>query len=324
MRTASGVTYLYGDHLGSTSVTADGSGTQTARQTYYAYGTVRTTEGMLPTDYTFTGQKLDASAGLMYYGARYFDAAIGRFAQPDSIVPNPYNPQSLNRYSYTLNNPVRYTDPSGHCVQVDNDPDGLCVLTDDEGDLTQIVHGGSEFVNPVEVGLANFLLTGNEGWLGAVPSVNPAFLDETFHAVASNLGFETPTNGQVPPDVLAVLAAAAVVSRGDKTDNNSLGVLRPSMNGNPDHQAGVAAAREYLDEMYNKSDFVIWSNKSIENALGIDRRPDWSVMRIVDREIVHIVEVARTTPGGSWVSREAAKMVQYIQAGLNFTFWKVP
>ncbi len=52
----------------------------------------------------------------MYYGARYYDAAIGRFAQPDSIVPNPYNPQSLNRYSYVLNNPVRYTDPTGRCI----------------------------------------------------------------------------------------------------------------------------------------------------------------------------------------------------------------
>ncbi len=75
---------------------------------------MRTTEGALPTDYTFTGQKLDASAGLLYYGARYYDAAIGRFAQPDSIVPHPYDPQSLNRYTYADNNPVRYLDPTGH------------------------------------------------------------------------------------------------------------------------------------------------------------------------------------------------------------------
>ncbi len=46
--------------------------------------------------------------------ARYYDATIGRFISPDSIVPQPYNPQSLNRYSYCLNNPLRYIDPSGH------------------------------------------------------------------------------------------------------------------------------------------------------------------------------------------------------------------
>ena len=39
---------------------------------------------------------------------------INQFSQPDSIVPNLYNPQSLNRYAYALNNPVRYMDPSGH------------------------------------------------------------------------------------------------------------------------------------------------------------------------------------------------------------------
>ena len=41
---------------------------------------------------------------------------LGRFVQADTIVPEPGNPQSLNRYSYVENNPVRYTDPSGHCV----------------------------------------------------------------------------------------------------------------------------------------------------------------------------------------------------------------
>ncbi len=49
----------------------------------------------------------------MYYGARHYDGALGRFIQPDTIVPEPGNPQSLNRYSYVLNNPLRYTDPTG-------------------------------------------------------------------------------------------------------------------------------------------------------------------------------------------------------------------
>jgi len=50
----------------------------------------------------------------MYYGARYYDATLGRFVSADTVVPNAGNPQSLNRYAYTLNNPVRYTDPTGH------------------------------------------------------------------------------------------------------------------------------------------------------------------------------------------------------------------
>ena len=49
----------------------------------------------------------------MFYNARYYDPGIGRFTQVDTIVPNMFNPQSLNRYAYVRNNPVRYTDPSG-------------------------------------------------------------------------------------------------------------------------------------------------------------------------------------------------------------------
>lgn len=50
----------------------------------------------------------------MYYGARYYDATLGRFTQADTIVPNPMDPQSLNRYSYVRNNPVNLIDPTGH------------------------------------------------------------------------------------------------------------------------------------------------------------------------------------------------------------------
>ncbi len=80
----------------------------------YPWGTVRPgPNNALPTGYTYTGQ-LDSGAGLMYYRARHYDPSLGRFVQPDTIVPEPGNPQALNRYSYVLNNPLRYTDPTGH------------------------------------------------------------------------------------------------------------------------------------------------------------------------------------------------------------------
>ncbi len=46
-----------------------------------------------------------------------YDPVIGRFITPDNIIPNQYNPQSLNRYSYCLNNPLIYVDPSGHNIE---------------------------------------------------------------------------------------------------------------------------------------------------------------------------------------------------------------
>ncbi len=52
--------------------------------------------------------------GLYNYGARLYDPDIGRFISPDTIVPNYSNPQALNRYAYSLNNPMRFIDPTGH------------------------------------------------------------------------------------------------------------------------------------------------------------------------------------------------------------------
>jgi len=65
------------------------------------------------TDKLFTGQR-DVGLGIYHYGARFYSPYLNRFLQPDTIVPGAFNPQSLNRFSYTLNNPLRYTDPTGH------------------------------------------------------------------------------------------------------------------------------------------------------------------------------------------------------------------
>jgi RHS repeat-associated protein len=82
---------------------------------YKAWGENRyTSTGTTPTTYRYTGQREEAALGLYFYNSRWYDPAIGRFLQADSIVPNPGNPQSLNRYTYVLNSPLKYTDPTGH------------------------------------------------------------------------------------------------------------------------------------------------------------------------------------------------------------------
>ncbi len=67
----------------------------------------------LPTEYRYTGQRREPNLGLYDYGARFYEPRTGRFQSPDTIVPAPGDPQSLNRYAYALNNPLRYTDPTG-------------------------------------------------------------------------------------------------------------------------------------------------------------------------------------------------------------------
>jgi RHS repeat-associated protein len=119
MRQGNTLYWLLTDHLGSTSMVVAATSPLTGELRYRAYGETRNGWGITDTTkYRFTGQREEGTIGLHFYNARWYDAALGRFVQADSIVPQPGNPQALNRYSYVLNNPLKYSDPSGHA----NDP----------------------------------------------------------------------------------------------------------------------------------------------------------------------------------------------------------
>ena len=63
----------------------------------------------------FTQKERDNETGLDYFGARYYGSTQGRFTNPDPLLSSGtvFDPQSWNRYSYTSNNPLKYTDPTG-------------------------------------------------------------------------------------------------------------------------------------------------------------------------------------------------------------------
>ncbi len=105
------------DHLGGTIRVLNDSFTALDGMRYKPYGEDRDTGSSLNTDRKFTGQTEDEAAGLYWYASRAYDTEIGRFVSPDSIVPAPGNPQSLNRYSYVYNNPLGMVDPSGYVPQ---------------------------------------------------------------------------------------------------------------------------------------------------------------------------------------------------------------
>lgn len=132
MRKGGVLSYLLTDHLGSTSLTTNASGAKVAELRYKPWGEIRyawSASAGLPTNYTYTGQRsymddpttsaTSEGFGLMFYNARWYDPVLGRFAQADSIIPA--GVQGYDRYAYVNNNPLKYTDPSGH--DRNGDPD---------------------------------------------------------------------------------------------------------------------------------------------------------------------------------------------------------
>jgi RHS repeat-associated protein len=116
VRRGSTLNYLLTDHLGSTSRTIDSLSARVLTEVRYrAWGEERYSSGAPPTSLRFTGQRAETGLGLYFYKARYMDHVLGRFTSPDSIVPiASQGVQAWDRYAYVNNNPVKYTDPSGH------------------------------------------------------------------------------------------------------------------------------------------------------------------------------------------------------------------
>jgi RHS repeat-associated protein len=109
--------YYHKDHLGSTAAVTDETGQTKEGTTYEPFGSTRAHEGTDTSAYKFTDQELDNETNLYNYDARLYDPVLGMFVTPDSIVPDSFDPQSLNRYSYCRNNPLIYVDPSGHTLK---------------------------------------------------------------------------------------------------------------------------------------------------------------------------------------------------------------
>jgi len=129
-RSASGTTpsttYVTTDHLGSLDVISNTAGIEVADAGFTAFGErahytgsgpptsgdLTSLRGVTRRGFTFH-EHLD-EVGLIHMNGRVYDPVIARFISPDPFVQDPFNSQSLNRYSYVLNNPLRYTDPTGY------------------------------------------------------------------------------------------------------------------------------------------------------------------------------------------------------------------
>ncbi len=114
-QTRSGTTsYYLHDGQGSVRGLTNTSGTFTDRYSYDAFGNLTNLSGTTTNSYLYTGQQFDSNTGLYSLRARYYAPNLGRFLGRDTAGYILGSPAEINRYVYTHNNPVNYTDPTGY------------------------------------------------------------------------------------------------------------------------------------------------------------------------------------------------------------------
>lgn len=142
--------YLHKDHLGSITAITDVNGALVERTSFDVWGNQRDPDTWLPldeatvaaqaeatsaiTDRGYTGHEQLDELGLIHMNGRIYDPVIARMLSADPTVPDPSDLQAFNRYSYVLNNPLRYTDPSGFSSEDDDDDKNEEIEESSEGD----------------------------------------------------------------------------------------------------------------------------------------------------------------------------------------------
>jgi RHS repeat-associated protein len=119
--------YLHRDYQGSILAITDAVGAVVEKRLFDAWGNIvkvqdgagNTLNGLTILDRGYTGHEHLQSVGLIHMNGRLYDPKLHRFLQPDNYVQDPYNTQNYNRYGYVLNNPLKYSDPSGELTWSD-------------------------------------------------------------------------------------------------------------------------------------------------------------------------------------------------------------
>ena len=106
--------FIHGDHIGSSTVVTDSSGDVVENTTYAPFGSV--VSGGTASRFGYEGKEHDSVVGDTDFHFRKYKSDWGLFTQPDSLIQNVYDPQSLNRYMFERGNPYGNVDEDGHLL----------------------------------------------------------------------------------------------------------------------------------------------------------------------------------------------------------------
>jgi RHS repeat-associated protein len=115
--------YFYNGHADVTALIDASTGNISATYYYDPFGNIISITGTVSNSIRYAGYQYDDETGFYYLNARMYDPKVARFLQEDTVTGNPNDPLSLNLYTYVRNNPIIYSDPTGHMVYGPVHPD---------------------------------------------------------------------------------------------------------------------------------------------------------------------------------------------------------
>ena len=258
------VSYLHRDHLASVRMITNAAGQVEQSTAYTPYGDPDTqTIGQAfppptPEEHSFIGERFDASTGLLYLNARYYDPALGRFIQPDWWEVRKKG-VGTNRYTYSFNDPVNLSDPNGNAnYLVDRDLDDVpvgrhsfhIVITKDPSDYP-------EDIRPLFVPIINKS--------GLIPGAETDELLYVITAAGYNVDGKLATVVNHETDIKSVWELALGQTSMISFNANFSGQLRDGDDGTSIIAEDTSIIREY--EAYDgQAGYSIWPKVSKDTA----------------------------------------------------------
>lgn len=258
------ITYLHNDFSGSPMAATDSAGAILWKENYRPYGDKRNVQAAgLNNRQWFHGKPVDEDTGLSYFGARYYDATLGRFMGVDPVGFKEDNYNSFNRYVYGNNNPYKYIDPDGRDAWAQNS--GWM-----RGEASARVDALDKAYNAVGDRLSApsaqipDMVSGDRGGMGAIAgALKPALTAEAVKRVVAVDKFAISTGRTEAKTLKESLAMQEVKA-------NPAGYTPPRMPAMSDTKNGLLAKDGWIKRSQNVNDVEIHYVENINTKQVVD------------------------------------------------------
>jgi RHS repeat-associated protein len=307
---APGWQYYSSDHLGTPRLVTDAYGNTLDMRKYWPFGAEALSSGSTQR-VRFAGMERDDEANRYYDHARSHDVGLARFLSVDPLVGSPSNPQTWNRYSYSRNNPLKYTDPDGREVVLaeDSDPDARNLLINEISQAIGLkVSEGEDGALEREAGPptsdhASAMAAFDDAASPSTPRIKITATRESAYLIGDRFENATQANPQLNPFQLASFPARPFANSPEGTTRGELlthilaeyaaaanaGEFSPTTF-HASHSAGIAAQNQYRLGIGQQSQFT-----PAGSSLGFDSSGNGSM------KIMYTTghwTMVRTTPDG--------------------------